>query len=453
MDTLKKDINPRFQLADIRAFSLPSTPRDAASSTTALEWKDLELREDLVRGLTEGLKLKTPLPSQIAGIPALMKLKTTLFAAPTGCGKTLTYLLPLFQNLKAEEEDHNKSKEKSCSGPRALILVPTHELVRQVYATAKALSHYAKLRVETIDTVFKHKNPNAADSLDILITTPRTFLRNRIEGPFNSNYKYMRQILILLILLVKTGSISKIIVDEADTLLSADFASDVKEIMSSSGIPEKLRVLATSATITRQLQRTMTSLFPDLKIHMTSGLHAAVPNLRQRFLTINQPGNAKMQQVLQILQDQPTSRVIIFCNKLVKAEALHKFLCDNLIISNCDEASEKDLKEGSIILPSLFHGHLPPIQRASIIEKFASGSIRTLICTDLAARGLDTPWVNHVINFDFPRSLQDYLHRAGRTARAGRGGAITSLVTAKDRALHEYIELAAKQRRIFSDPL
>lgn len=250
------------------------------------------------------------------------------------------------------------------------------------------------------------------------------------------------------------GSISRIIVDEADTLLSADFASDVKEIISSSGTPEKLRVLATSATITRQLKKTMMNLFPDLKIHMTSGLHAAVPNLRQRFFTINQPGNAKMYQVLQILQDQPTSRVIIFCNKLVKAEALHKFLCDNLAASKSAGTCENDFKEeGSIILPSLFHGHLPPIQRASIIEKFANGSIRTLICTDLAARGLDTPWVNHVINFDFPRSLQDYLHRAGRTARAGRGGAVTSFVTAKDRALYEYIELAAKQRRIFSDPL
>lgn len=237
--------------------------------------------------------------------------------------------------------------------------------------------------------------------------------------------------------------------DEADTLLSADFANEVKEIISSSGAPEKLRVLATSATITRQLQRTMTSLFPDLKIHMTSGLHAAVPNLRQRFININQPGNAKMQQVLQILSDHPTDRVIIFCNKLVKAEALHKFLCDNLINSK----SENNFDKSSLVLPSLFHGHLPPTQRASIIEKFASGSIRTLICTDLAARGLDTPWVNHVVNFDFPRSLQDYLHRAGRTARAGRGGAVTSFITAKDRALYEYIELAAKQRRIFSDPL
>ena len=86
--------------------------------------------------------MKRPLPSQVSGIPALLKLKTGLFAAPTGCGKTLSYLLPLFQHLKNEESDGTFRKE-AAAGPRALILVPTHELVRQVYATAKALSHYA----------------------------------------------------------------------------------------------------------------------------------------------------------------------------------------------------------------------------------------------------------------------------------------------------------------------
>lgn len=442
MDVLKNDINPRFQLADIRAFTLPSTQTDASEGV----WKDLGLRDDLVKGLTEGLNLKKPLPSQISGIPALMKIKTGLFAAPTGCGKTLIYLLPLFQNLKDDEGAQFDARENK-SGPRALIIVPAHELVRQVYSTAKALSHYAKLRVETMDTVFKHKNPLAADSIDILIATPRSLIKNRTEGPFKSTFILLFILHASLYFLVKTGAVSRIVVDEADTLLSADFAADVKQIIATSGVPQDLRVLATSATITRQLQRTMTGLFPDVKIHMTAGLHAALPNLRQKFITINQPGNAKMQQALHIILDQPTSRIMIFCNKLVKAEALHKFICDNLTPGDAVGNGEQ------LILPSLFHGSLPPIQRASLIQKFASGEIRVLICTDLAARGLDTPWVNQVINFDFPRSLQDYLHRAGRTARAGRGGTVTSFVTAKDRALFEYIELAAKQRRIFSDPL
>jgi len=181
MDTLKHDINPRFQLADIRAFTLPTSNNN--NNTTS--WSDLGLRDDLVRGLETGLKLVKPLPSQSSGIPAVMDLKKGgLFAAPTGCGKTLIYLVSLFQHLKNNEED---SKNPKSSGTRAIILVPTHELVRQVYRTAKALSHYAKLRVETIDTIFKYHDPKAADNLDILISTPRSLLRNRTEGgPFKS---------------------------------------------------------------------------------------------------------------------------------------------------------------------------------------------------------------------------------------------------------------------------
>lgn len=182
MDTLKNNINPRFQLADIRAFTLPASPETA-------EWKDLGLREDLTRGLIEGLKLKKPLPSQITGIPTLLKLKTGLFAAPTGCGKTLSYLLPLMQSLKNEETNSALEGEASRKGPRSLILVPTHELVRQVYSVAKALGHYAKMRIETTDTVFKYKDPKASSNLDILISTPRSLLKNRLEeGPFKSKH-------------------------------------------------------------------------------------------------------------------------------------------------------------------------------------------------------------------------------------------------------------------------
>ena len=197
MDTLQNGINPRFQLADLRAFTLAGKSKSSISSSPASpQWTDLELREDIIQALLEGLKHKQPLTSQFSAIPALMKLKTGLFAAPTGCGKTLTYLVPLFQQLKNEEEAKEKEKDdahgrlddiNNSIGPRALILVPTHELVRQVYRTAKTLSHYAKLKVETIDTVFKYKNPKAADALDILISTPRSFLRNRTEGDFKSN--------------------------------------------------------------------------------------------------------------------------------------------------------------------------------------------------------------------------------------------------------------------------
>ena len=272
METLKNDINPRFQLADIRAFTLPSS--NGVSGTGASAWTGLGLIPDLVRGVEAGLKLPKPLASQSSGIPAVMNIKTGLFAAPTGCGKTLTYLLPLFQHLKNDEkvkigaigdsntktdakiitdtndsntnteiktdtndsnintkietkdsnteintdindsdtntktdtktkmDTSNVSLKSSISlGPRALILVPTHELVRQVYATAKTLSHYAKLRVETIDTVFKHgKTQGAVDRIDILISTPRSLLRNRIEAPIKSKHSIILLVQLILFL-------------------------------------------------------------------------------------------------------------------------------------------------------------------------------------------------------------------------------------------------------------
>ncbi len=147
-----------------------------------------------------------------------------------------------------------------------------------------------------------------------------------------------------------------------------------------------------------------------------------------------------MRRCLEILQESSTSRFLIFCNKLSKAEQVHQFLTESLSSSKT-------------CLPSLFHGNLPSVQRVALLDQFAKGNIKVLVCTDLAARGLDTCWVNHVINYDFPRSIQDYLHRIGRTARAGRGGVVSSFVTGKDEGLFEYIQLAVKQNRSFSKPL
>ncbi len=187
-----------------------------------------------------------------------------------------------------------------------------------------------------------------------------------------------------------------------------------------------------------------------MKIVAAQGLHEAVQQVRQRFIKITQPGNEKMRRCLEILQEAPTSRFLIFCNKLSKAEQIHQFLTESLQLPSSPPSAAAAVA-GS--LPSLFHGSLPSVQRAALLDQFARGNIKVLVSTDLAARGLDTSWVNHVINYDFPRSIQDYLHRIGRTARAGRGGVVSSFVTGKDEGLFEYIQLAVKQNRSFSQPL
>lgn len=142
-------------------------------SDEAQTWTQLGLSDELSRGLIEGLNLKSPLPTQITGIPILLtpKPSSILFASQTGSGKTLTYLLPLIHHLKVQEAQDDTIKNGPKNSPRAVILVPTHELIRQVHRQAKLLSHFTKLKIETGDTI------KADDFVDIIISTPRSLLR------------------------------------------------------------------------------------------------------------------------------------------------------------------------------------------------------------------------------------------------------------------------------------
>lgn len=176
MQHIQSKISPAFQLAHLECHT-------TAKPDLNTQWKDLGLRKDLLEALTTGLKLKQPLPTQIQGLEPVMKNRKVLFAAQTGSGKTLTYLLPLFQKLKTEEDallkgaDLNSqpsrvqalSSIRSPASPRAVILLPTRELVKQVYKVAKGLSHYCKLKVEMSDSMMGKK-----EFVDILITTPKS---------------------------------------------------------------------------------------------------------------------------------------------------------------------------------------------------------------------------------------------------------------------------------------
>ncbi len=180
MQGIQGKISPAFQLAHLECHNTPKP-----DLTT--EWKDLNLRPDLLQAISEGFKLKQPLSTQIQGLEPVMKNRRVLFAAQTGSGKTLTYLLPLFQKMKIEEEQlivalkrkqesaSNKSKLdllsslRAPASPRAIILLPTRELVKQVHKVAKGLSHYCKLKVEICDDLV-----GKDDYLDILIATPKS---------------------------------------------------------------------------------------------------------------------------------------------------------------------------------------------------------------------------------------------------------------------------------------
>lgn len=475
-------INPRFRLASLDAFQLRrsalGTPWDAVAADAALD-------ASLLAGVVVGLGLKQPLPMQATAIPALLQRPFSLLAAQTGSGKTLAYLLPLFQRVKAQEQvgsargcvgdgadstedgissvtvaragtgtgidtiptTHSSTSTPSSSRtststpthsltptPSAIVLVPTHELVLQVFRTAKALSHHCRLRIAW-DLRALHRRGSPAD---IVVTTP-----GRLQDALATGE-------------LRTSALRHVVVDEADTLLGAE-PGDAMHVLLAQPLLAQLRSFtAVSATVPSRLHRSLARLFPtQLHVVTLQGLHAPAPAVRQRFIRIAEPGAAKAQRCLQLLVDDPGARVLVFCRSVARATQLHRYLCTALAgsgapgvpVNTAHVHSQSQPTPPPSVLPGLFHGTLPPVQRDAVWSKFARGHIRTLIATDLAARGLDTPWVSHVINYDFPRSSLDYLHRIGRTARAGRGGRATSFVAARDRDLAAFIQLAARQRR------
>jgi superfamily II DNA/RNA helicase len=495
-------VHPRLQLANLDVFSVKT-------ARPAVEWTDLNLRPDLIASTVEGLRHARPLPMQASVLPALLASRNVLLAAQTGSGKTLAYLLALFARLKREEEGLSVEELAAMRAPlhpRAVVLVPTLELVYQVHRIAKRLSHYCRMKVEHEPAVlFQHSDQR----VDLLVTTPKQLL-----AAFDAKS-------------LKTAALRHVIVDEADTLLARDFGDEIKRLLLQ--LPQPLlSFAAVSATITVSLKKTVHRLHRDVKTITLNGLHEPAPAIRQRFVNIDQPGAAKARLCLQMIGENPGSRILVFCRTVKSAEQLHAYLCEAIsgsvpgqetssaaapvsstaapvsstvtpvsstaapvsstvtpiastvtpiastvtpIASTVAPVSSTVTPVSStvtpvsstaapiastaapIVLPGLFHGSLSPIQRQSIYAKFTEGHIRVLVATDLAARGLDTSWVNHVINYDFPHSVMDYLHRVGRTARAGRGGKVTSLVTRKDKHLASFIQLAIKSNQPFSKPL
>ena len=260
MQGIQAKISPAFQLAHLECHS-------AAKPDLKTDWTSLGLRRDLLEALNEGFKLKQPLPTQIQGLEPVMRNRKILFAAQTGSGKTLTYLLPLFQKLKSEEDALLGQQGKNVNrmeaiasirapaSPRAIILLPTRELVKQVYKVAKGLSHYCKLKVEICDDLVTKD-----DYVDILIATPKSLSKLfERKGKLPHTFSFFTNFLVL-----KSGKIKHFVVDEADTLLTGNFLEETKAVLDAQ---PSANIVATSATITKSLQRALKANYPDVIVN------------------------------------------------------------------------------------------------------------------------------------------------------------------------------------------
>ncbi|KAF7726549.1 putative ATP-dependent RNA helicase ddx28 [Apophysomyces ossiformis] len=378
---------------------------------------DLGLSSDTIDAARSVLPEEArPTEIQALAIPKLVQSKSqhVLVAAETGSGKTLAYLLPMIHQLKQEESEARASFKRRLDHPRGIVLVPTRELVSQVIKTCKSLAHIVKFRaLDVTSRTPRHiLLKRLADSpVDVLVTTPTT-LRSYLESNTLS-----------------VADMRVVVMDEADSLFDAGWGEDCKAILRKA--PSKAKVVIVSATLPRSVHSALDQLFPDLLKITTPSLHKALPNLKQSFVDLERFAGNRQMALLEVLKKNiKDDKTLIFCNTKKSVEILHNWLKSKNV-------------------PALALYKDAEMSREEALSRFQNED-NVLISTDIASRGIDTTFVDHVVLFDFPTSVVDYLHRVGRTARAGRKGKTTSLIGRKDRMMADRIRRAIREGSVLT---
>ena len=352
----------------------------------------------LLPSLQDTLKTKgffKPTEIQSRAIPLLMNGKTVVGISETGSGKTLAYALPLLHQLKTLENAGQPVKIEAT--PRAVVMVPTRDLGEQVSKVFKTLTHDTRLRVRPAlgGMTFEQSRRNIAGPFEILLATPG------------------RLVQLLEKKLIHLDDVRTLIFDEADQMLDQGFLPDSKLIAGK--CPEKLQLALFSATVSVQVQDLMKSLFSSAEVIRSQGSGKVVRTLTTKNVTV--VDGKRWPQFERILAQPVEGGTLVFANTREQVDKLAK------------ELIEKGFRCG------VYRGEMEKNERRANLKKFRDGKIDLLISTDLAGRGLDLENVGRVINYHLPKQMENYLHRVGRTARAGRTGLVVNLVTERDQDL------------------
>lgn len=351
------------------------------------QFTDFMLPEALGRGL-EKAGFETPTPVQAQVIPLAQDGLDLLVSAATGSGKTAAFLLPIMQRLLETRLDRRAAR----GGTRALILVPTRELARQVYIHFMRLASFTRLtagviiggerRDRQIATV--RRNP------DILVATPGRLLDYLQSGEAD------------------LSGLEALVLDEADRMLDLGFAEDVLAIIGYSN-PGRQSLLFSATLHHRGLSAITDRLLRDPRVVIVNPVREQHPDITHQVI-LSDGLEHKQRQLLWLLQSEPAQQVLIFTNTRERAIALGPLL---------QVAGQRVV---------VLHGELDQRERNRVMGLIHGGQVRCLVATDVAARGLDIPGMQLVINFELARSGDDYLHRTGRTGRAGEKGLAIALV-------------------------
>lgn len=366
-------------------------------------FSDFGLLHSLLLTLKENGIYK-PTEIQTQAIPLIMSGQSVVGVSETGSGKTLTYALPLLHALKnIETEEKNPVTEEAA--PRALVMVPTRELGEQVAKVFKIFTHRTRLRVRTAlgGMAFEQARRNVSAPFEILLATP-----GRLVQLMEKN-------------LIQLHDVRMLIFDEADQMLDQGFLPDSDKIVDA--CPQDVHLSLFSATVSKAVQELMNNLFSKAEVIRSSGSGKVVKSLITENRTVVDGKRwPVLEKILRIPLKKNQGGTILFTNTR----------------EQCDKLAQ-ELKDKGYAC-AVYRGEMDKNERRSNLKKFRAGEIDLLVSTDLAARGLDLEHVGRVINYHLPEQKENYLHRAGRTARGGKSGLVINLVTERDVRLISQLE-------------
>ncbi|MWV15497.1 DEAD/DEAH box helicase [Pseudomonas sp. L-22-4S-12] len=360
----------------------------------------LGLIDPLLRAL-DGLEYRTPTPVQKEAIPAVLKGRDLLAAAQTGTGKTAGFALPLLQKLTME------GGQVTSNSVRTLVLVPTRELAEQVHQSILQYGQNLPLRTYAVygGVSINPQMMKLRKGIDLLVATP-----GRLLDLYRQNA-------------VKFNQLQALVLDEADRMLDLGFARELDEVFCA--LPKKRQTLLFSATFSEAIRSMAKELLHDPLSVEVSPRNAAAQSVKQWLVTVDK--KRKSELFLHLYRSQRWDQVLVFVKTRKGVDELEKLL----------------LAEG--IAADSIHGDKPQPSRLRALQRFKDGEVRVLAATDVAARGLDIDDLPLVVNFDLPIVAEDYVHRIGRTGRAGATGQAVSLVCADEVQLLSAIEVLIRQ--------
>ncbi|AJZ57269.1 DEAD/DEAH box helicase [Paraburkholderia fungorum] len=376
---------------------------DTAVTPSTATFDQFGLAPDILKAVKEsGYTIPTPIQAQ--AIPVVLAGRDVMGAAQTGTGKTASFSLPIIQRLLPQA---STSASPARHPVRALILTPTRELADQVAANVQSYAKHTALRSAVVfgGVDMNPQSEQLRRGVEILIATPGRLLDHVQQKTAN------------------LGQVQILVLDEADRMLDMGFLPDLQRILNL--LPKERQTLLFSATFSGEIKKLAATYLRDPQTIEVARSNSTATNVTQIVYEVAE--GDKTAAVVKLIRDRGLKQVIVFCNSKIGASRLARSL------------------ERDGVVATAIHGDRSQNERMQALDAFKRGEIEALVATDVAARGLDIAELPAVINFDLPFNAEDYVHRIGRTGRAGASGDALSLCSPNERKQLADIEKLIKR--------